>query len=118
MIFERLDAIHARVPNMTLVTTGQRAGADAIAAGWAGSAGRHVPLVAFRLYGSGMKKAFDRNRKLVDLRPVEAVLCEGSGVQANLYQSLRQAGVPIHAFRKTDQTADTVALRQRVRGRV
>lgn len=116
-IFERLDAIHARVPNMTLVTTGQRAGADAIAAGWAASTGRKVPLVAFRLYGSGMKKAFDRNRKLVDLKPVEAVLCEGSGVQANLYQSLRQAGVPIHAFRKADQASDTVALRKRTAGR-
>ena len=43
------------------------------------------------------------NRKLVDLKPVEALLGEGSGIQANLYQALRKAGVPIHAFRKADQ---------------
>lgn len=117
VIFERLNAIHARVPNMTLVTTGQRSGADAIAAGWAAGAGRKVPLVAFRLYGSGMKQAFDRNRKLVDLKPVEAVLCEGSGVQANLYQALRKAGIPIHAFRKTEQGPDTIALHSRFQRR-
>ncbi|WP_404478669.1 SLOG family protein [Novosphingobium sp. BL-52-GroH] len=112
-IFERLDAIHARIPSMTLVTTGQRSGADAIAAGWAARKDIKVPLVSFRLYGSGMKKAFDRNRKLLDLGPVEAVLCEGSGVQANLYQMLRKAGVPIHAFRKTDQAPDVALPRSR-----
>jgi hypothetical protein len=91
---------------MTLVTTGQRKGADAIAAAWAA---RHsVPLVAFALYGKG-KAAFARNRKLVELKPVEAVLCEGSGIQANLYQLLRGAGVPIHAFRTADQAPDAGA---------
>jgi hypothetical protein len=40
---------------------------------------------------------------MVELKPVEAVLGEGSGIQANLYQALRKAGVPIHAFRKDDQ---------------
>ena len=51
--------------------------------------------------------AFDRNRKFAELRPVEAVVCEGSGLQANLYQTLRKAGIPIHAFRKADQAPDT-----------
>ena len=41
--------------------------------------------------------------KMVELKPVEAVLGEGSGIQANLYQALRKAGIPIHAFRKADQ---------------
>jgi ketopantoate hydroxymethyltransferase len=96
---------------MSLVTTGQRKGADAIAAAWA--ARNSVPLVAFGLYGSGRKTAFTRNRKLAELKPVEAVLCEGSGLQANLYQTLKQAGVPIHAFRKADQVADTAVRRMR-----
>ncbi|WP_404337904.1 SLOG family protein [Sphingomonas sp. MMS12-HWE2-04] len=109
-IWERLDAIHARIPTMTLVTTGQRKGADAIAAAWAARAERKVPLVTYGLYGAGRKVAFTRNRKLVELRPVEAVLCEGSGLQANLYGLLREAGVPIHAFRKADQAADPQPL--------
>lgn len=102
-IWETLDQIRLRVPHMTLVTTGQRKGADAIATAWAARPETGVPVVAYGLYGSGRKIAFTRNRKLVDLRPVEAVLCEGSGLQANLYQLLRQAGVPIHSFRKADQ---------------
>jgi len=106
-IWERLDQIKARVPHLTLVTTGQRKGADAIAAAWAARPEIGVPIVAYGLYGSGRKIAFTRNRKLAELKPVEAILCEGSGLQANLYQLLREAGVPIHAFRKADQTPDT-----------
>lgn len=110
-LWARLDEVHARVPHMALVTTGQRKGADAIAAAWA--ARNSVPLVAFGLYGPGRKTAFTRNRKLAELKPVEAVLCEGSGLQANLYQTLKQAGVPIHAFRKADQVPDTAVRRMR-----
>ncbi|AMK23277.1 MULTISPECIES: DUF2493 domain-containing protein [Sphingomonadaceae] len=107
MLWRKLDEVHARVPHMTLVTTGQRKGADAIAAAWAARADARVPVVAYGLYGTGKKTAFTRNRKLAELKPVEAVLCEGSGLQANLYQTLRKAGVPIHAFRKVDQAPDT-----------
>ncbi|MFS0851391.1 DUF2493 domain-containing protein [Novosphingobium panipatense] len=112
-LWARLDEIKARVPHMTLVTTGQRKGADAIAAAWAARPENSVPLVAYGLYGSGRKTAFTRNRKLAELKPVEALLCEGSGLQANLYQVLREANVPIHAFRKADQVADTAVPRIR-----
>ena len=105
-LWSKLDEIKVRVPHMTLVTTGQRKGTDAIAAAWAARPENGVPLVAYGLYGSGKKVAFTRNRKLAELRPVEALLCEGSGLQADLYQTLRQAGVPIHAFRKAEQSDD------------
>jgi len=115
LLWARLDEVKARVPHMTLVTTGQRKGADAIAAAWAARPDNGVPLVAYGLYGTGKKTAFTRNRKLAELKPVEAILCEGSGLQANLYQLLRQAGVPIHAFRKGDQSADVMPLPGRAR---
>lgn len=102
-IWDRLDEIKRRVPHMTLITTGQRKGVDQIAAAWAARKGNGVPLVAYGLYGGGRKAPFTRNRKLAELRPVEAILCEGSGLQANLYQVLRDAGTPIHAFRVSDQ---------------
>ena len=73
-----------------------------------------MPVVRYGLYGTGRKTAFIRNRKILDLKPVEAVLCEGSGVQANLYQLLRQANVPIHALRRADQAADAVKFPRRV----
>lgn len=100
-VWARLDAVHARIPNMMLVSTAQRKGFDAIVAAWAAHNG--VPLVAYTLAGSGRGAPFARNRRMVELKPVEAVLGEGSGIQANLYQALRKAGVPIHAFRKDDQ---------------
>ena len=95
-LWAKLSEIKARIPHMTLVTTGQRKGADAIAAAWAAREG--VPIVAFGLYGGGKKPAFARNKKFAELGPVEAVLCEGSGIQANLYQTMRKLDVPIHAF--------------------
>lgn len=58
LLWLRLDEIHARVPHMTLVTTGQRKGADAIAAAWAARSETRVPVVAFGLYGTGRKTAF------------------------------------------------------------
>ncbi|WP_255326643.1 hypothetical protein [Sphingobium sp. EM0848] len=42
---------------------------------------------------------------MVELQPVEAVLGEGAGLQANLYQALWKACIPIQAFRKVDQAA-------------
>jgi hypothetical protein len=68
--------------------------------------------VAYGLYGAGRKTAFTRNRTLAELQPVEAILCEGSGLQANLYQTLREAGVPIHAFGKADQAPEPRDLRR------
>ncbi|WP_310015704.1 DUF2493 domain-containing protein [Novosphingobium sp. 1748] len=111
-IWDRLDKLLERIPHMTLVTTAQRRGFDAIVASWAGS--REVQLVTYSLTGSGRGAPFLRNRKLVDLQPVEAILGEGSGIQANLYQALRNAGVPIHAFRKADQAPiETIIAPQR-----
>src|SRR3546814_3314023 len=39
-IWDRLDAIKSRIPAMTLVTTAQHKGADAIGAAWAAARGR------------------------------------------------------------------------------
>jgi hypothetical protein len=112
-LWDKLDEVRARVPHMTLVTTGQRKGSDAIATAWAARPEISVPVVAYGLYGVGRKTAFTRNRKLVELKPVEAILCEGSGLQANLYQLLREAGTPIHAFRQRDQVPDQPIRRRR-----
>ncbi|WP_254515895.1 SLOG family protein [Novosphingobium sp. G106] len=86
---------------MTLVTTAQRSGTDAIAAAWA--AARGVPTVNFRLNRSlGNRAGFDRNKMLVRLAPVEAIICEGSGLQVNLAERCRDAGVPVTIMRDRD----------------
>lgn len=99
-LWARLDVLKARVTAMTLATTAQGKGVDAIAAAWA--AARGVPLIAFRLNRSfGNAAPFKRNQMLVALDPVEAIIGEGSGVQANLAERMRGAGVPVTIFRKT-----------------
>lgn len=103
LIWERLDQIKARVPAMMLATTGQDKGCDAIAAAWAARAG--VTLIAFTLDRRyGKRAGFVRNEQLVRLQPVEAIVCEGSGLQSHLARALRAARVPSHFVTRAQQT--------------
>jgi len=101
-LYDRLDQIKARIPHMTLCTTGQRKGCDAIAAAWAAQAG--VPLVTFApQQRHGKSGGFKRNDQLVALRPVEAVICQGSGIQSHLLDQMKAANVPTHAYHYSAQ---------------
>ncbi|MGF7152089.1 hypothetical protein FHS96_005758 [Sphingomonas zeicaulis] len=94
-LWKGLDAIKARIPEMVLATTAQSKGCDAIAGAWAASRG--VKVILFRLDRSkGQRAAFIRNDRLLALKPVEAIVCEGTGIQSHLAQKLRAAGVPLH----------------------
>lgn len=102
LLWDGLDSIKARIPEMILATTAQAKGCDAVAHAWAASRG--VKVIQFRLDKSqGNRAAFVRNDRIMGLKPVEAVVCEGSGIQQNLAQKLRQAGVPLHIVRLTHQ---------------
>jgi len=108
IIWARLDNIAKRIPNMILVTTAQNKGCDTIARCWAASRG--VKLVEFKLDTSkGRSAGFVRNDRIVALKPVEAIVCQGSGIQANFAQKLRDAGVPLHVLRLADQRPDELA---------
>lgn len=101
-LWERLEEIRVRVPNMVLATTAQDKGCDAIAAAWAARSG--VKLIAFALNRQyGQRAGFVRNESLMRLKPVEAIVCEGSGLQSHLARLLRNAGVPRHFFTKAGQ---------------
>lgn len=107
LLWGELDLIHARIPNMVLVTTGQRTGVDQIAAAWA--AQRGVPHVAYTLegFGWGKGRGFRRNAKINELEEiVEAILCEGTGIQEDLYDKFNPPvgrRIPTHVFMKSDQ---------------
>lgn len=114
IVWNRLDQIRTRIPAMVLVTTGQRLGVDAAAAAWA--AQRGVVCIAFGLYGRGKGKGFKRNRDIAELMPVEAILCEGSGIQSSLYDLFNpQQGhrVPTHVFMRADQEPAVPIKRRR-----
>ena len=102
LLFRGLDQIKARIPEMILATTAQSKGCDAVAHAWA--AARGVKVIQFRLDRSlGNRAAFVRNDRMLALKPVHAVVCEGTGIQANLAQKLRQAGVPLNVVRLAQQ---------------
>ncbi len=102
LLWDGLDSIKARIPEMILATTAQTKGCDAIAQAWA--AAQRVNVILFRLDRShGNRAAFIRNDKMLNLRPVEAVICDGSGIQKNLAQKLRQARVPLHIVKLEHQ---------------
>lgn len=112
LLWDRLDQIAKRIPNMILTTTAQEKGCDLIACTWAASRG--VKVIKFKLdRGYGNRAAFVRNDRIIGLKPVEAVVCEGSGVQSNFAQKLRAAGVPLHIFRRSDQRAMDFAAAKR-----
>ena len=82
---------------MVLATTAQHKGCDQIAHAWATSRG--VKTVRFTLNRAlGKRAGFVRNEQLINLKPVHALVCEGSGIQSNLLTRVREANVPHHAF--------------------
>lgn len=107
-IIARLDSCKKRIPNMLLATTAQAKGVDAIAAAWA--AANDVKVIAFRLDRNlGNRAAFERNKRLIALRPVEMIIAEGSGVQANLAQRARAAELPVWIIRHSEEKREVVA---------
>lgn len=96
-IWKALDETFARIPNMILATTAQKRGADQAALGWAASKGvktiRYTPD-----YSKGNAAGFERNKTLIALKPVHAIICEGTGIQANLRDKVREARIPHHAL--------------------
>jgi hypothetical protein len=102
LITDTLDRVRERIPGMILATTAQDKGCDAIAASWAARSG--VKLIAFTLDRRlGKRAGFARNEQLIALRPVEAVVCEGSGLQSHLARLVRAGAVPAKFFRIADQ---------------
>jgi hypothetical protein len=97
LLWNGLDSIKARIPEMILATTAPAKGCDAVAHAWAASRG--VKVIQFRLDRSWATAPPSSATTAFGLKPVEAVICEGSGIQQNLAQKLRQAGVPLHIVR-------------------
>ncbi|MDH2151196.1 DUF2493 domain-containing protein, partial [Sphingobium yanoikuyae] len=102
LIWAKLDDAKSRNPAMVLATTAQDKGCDAMAAAWAAS--RKVTLITFRLSAKlGKRAGFVRNEQMVGLRPVEALVCEGSGLQSHLARLVKEKRIPARFVRLSDQ---------------
>lgn len=98
MIWDRLDKVHAKHPDMVLLHGGSPKGAERIAGAWADN--RKVTQVAFKPdWGRHAKAApFKRNDAMLDALPVGVVVFPGSGIQDNLADKARKLGIPVWRF--------------------
>jgi hypothetical protein len=94
-IWDLLDKVHAKHPDMVLLHGGAAKGAERIASAWADN--RHVPQIAFKPDWTRHAKAapFKRNDSMLDVLPVGVIVFPGSGIQDNLADKARKLGIPV-----------------------
>jgi hypothetical protein len=94
-IWNRLDKVHAKHPDMVLLHGGSPKGAEFIASKWAMS--RCVPQIAFRPDWTKHGKAapFKRNDSMLETLPIGIIVFPGNGIQANLADKARKFGIPV-----------------------
>ena len=98
LIWDRLDKVHAKHPDMVLMHGGAPKGAERIAAHWADH--RKVPQIAFKPDWTKHAKAapFKRNDQMLDVLPIGVILFPGNGIQENLGDKARKLGIPVWKF--------------------
>ena len=100
LIWERLDRVHAKHPDMVLLHGGSPKGAERIAACWADQ--RKVPQIAFKPDWTRHAKAapFKRNDQMLDAMPIGVMVFPGTGIQDNLADKARRPRHPGVALRR------------------
>jgi YspA, cpYpsA-related SLOG family len=97
-IWDRLDKVHAKHPDMVLLHGGSPKGAERIAACWADT--RKVPQVVFKPDWNRHARAapFKRNDQILDVLPIGIIAFPGSGISANLADKAKKLGIPVWKF--------------------
>ena len=98
LIWDRLDKVHAKHPDMVLLHGGSPKGAELIAAKWATN--RKVPQIAFKPDWTKHAKAapFKRNDAMLEVLPIGVMVFPGTGIQDNLADKARKLGIPVWRF--------------------
>ena len=95
LIWDKLDRVYAKHPDMVLLHGGSPKGAELIAAKWATN--RKVPQIAFRPEWIKHAKAapFKRNDAMLDVLPIGVMAFPGTGIQDNLADKAKKLGIPV-----------------------
>jgi hypothetical protein len=95
LIWDRLDQVRAKHPDMALLHGGSPKGAERIAARWADH--RKVPQIAFRPDWAkhGRAAPFKRNDAILEALPIGVLAFPGTGIQANLADKARRLGIKV-----------------------
>jgi hypothetical protein len=103
LIWDRLDKVHAKHPDMVLLHGGSPKGAELIAAKWASN--RQVPQIAFKPDWTKHAKAapFRRNDAMLAATPIGVMVFPGSGIQRNLADKAKKLGIRLWRFDEGDR---------------
>ncbi len=98
LIWDKLDQVHAKHPDMVLLHGGSPKGAEKIAARWADH--RKVPQVAFKPDWTRHAKAapFKRNDAMLNVLPIGVIIFPGTGIQDNFADKAKKLGIPVYRF--------------------
>src|ERR1700744_535032 len=98
LIWDRLDQVRTKHPDMVLIHGGSPKGAELIASKWATT--RKVPQIAFKPDWTNHAKAapFKRNDAMLELLPIGVMQFPGTGIQDNLADKAKRLGIAIWKF--------------------
>ncbi|MCG8672395.1 MAG: DUF2493 domain-containing protein, partial [Pseudomonadales bacterium] len=99
-IWDALDRVRSKHPDMVLLHGGSPKGAERIAACWADN--RKVTQIVFKPDWTRHARAapFKRNDQLLEVMPIGVIVFPGSGVTENLADKARKLGIPLFDSRK------------------
>jgi hypothetical protein len=97
-IWDRLDKVRVKHPDMVLLHGGSPKGAERIAARWADH--RNVPQIVFKPDWArhGRAAPFKRNDQVLNVLPIGVIAFPGSGISANLADKAKKLGIPVWKF--------------------
>lgn len=98
LIWNKLDQVHAKHPDMVLMHGKSPKGAEKIAARWADH--RNVTQIGFAPDWTkhGRAAPFKRNDQMLDALPIGVMVFPGTGIQENLADKARKLGIPVWRF--------------------
>lgn len=98
LIWDKLDQVHAKHPDMVLMHGKSPKGAEKIAARWADH--RNVTQIGFAPDWTrhGRAAPFKRNDQILDVLPIGVMVFPGTGIQENLADKARKLGIPVWRF--------------------
>ena len=93
LIWQVLDKVHAKHPDMVLLHGGSTSGGERIAACWADT--RKVTQIAFKPDWAKHRKAapFKRNDEMLRVLPIGVIIFPGTGIQDNLADKAKAMGI-------------------------
>lgn len=98
LIWDKLDQVHAKHPDMVLMHGKSPKGAERIAARWADH--RNVTQIGFAPDWTkhGRAAPFKRNDQMLGVPPIGVMVFPGTGIQENLADKARRLGIPVWRF--------------------